>query len=197
MKKKFLFSLILMLTMISVSVFSKTQDQLFAEWQASPNNIPPAVCIKLLAQYPQLLSDANPVTWQTIDQTFKAQFVIMQEPAVVTIGSSTNGYCILKVEQKCSQEYLPENIKNSIKELAPLWSGTGVYSSPVVRIKVTIVTNGNPLPTIPNVYNTTGVDASFWIDFDTPVITNASLKQTISYRVKSSVQVLNKQGDLP
>jgi hypothetical protein len=197
MKKQILFISFFLIT-LSVSVFSKTQDQLFAEWQAPPNNIPAAVCVKLLAQYPQLLSDANPVTWTTMPGSiYKAGFIIMAEPAIVTIGGSATGFVIQTVEQKCSQEYLPENIKNAIKELYPTWSGTGVYTSPVIRIKVTIVTNGNPLPAVQNVYNVAGVDASFLIDFDTPTITNASLKQTVSYRVKSTVQVLNKQGDIP
>lgn len=188
----------LLLILISLASFAKTQEQLFAEWQGPPNNIPQTVCVKLLAQYPQLLSDANPVTWTTLPGAiYKAGFIIMSEPAIVTIGGSASGFVIQSVEQKCSQEYLPENIKNAIKELAPTWSGTGVYTSPVIRIKVTIITNGNPLPTIQNVYNVAGVDASFLIDFDTPSITTVALKQTISYRVKSTVQVLNKQGELP
>jgi len=191
--KKILLTLLLLI-IISIVSIAKTQEQLFAEWQAPPNNVPAALCIKLLGRYPLLLNDANPVTWTQIEVTYKASFAIMGEPSVVVLGSGPNGYCILSVQQKCSQEYLPESIKNSIKELYPTWSGMGVYSSPVVRIRVTIITNGAAVPNIQDVYNIPGMEASFIIDFDTPAITNEALKQTVAYRIKSTVNVTSKAG---
>jgi hypothetical protein len=173
-----------------------TQQELFTQWQSAPNNVPQPICGKLLGQFPQLLD--VPVIWSQIGANFKAQFQNLNDTTVVLLGASpTNGvFCILELTNNIAQQYLPERLKNSIKELAPGWTGTGLYTSPVVRVRETIITNGNPLPLPQNVYSVTGVEASFVIDFDTENITNAKLKETTAYRVKSTVTVTNKSGDI-